>query len=349
MLRYKLLLTAVFAPDIDVITPARDPRFSFAEHLCLLWPGVSPRTCAQGTNDERVGLVSMQLRDPPLDETDWLWLLEQCLLIRAMTEPPGLIAINLTTLPTALALIAQRAAAKLSIDAFAITDHDEVVWASGPLVDASLVNLRDDVSVAGYFSVFGYDIEYEVPELDEAEFFGIAHATINGAADESNAVNGQPLVGGYWFETYTWMACRRAFTNLPVNQIVRAVRLFDASSKLAQRRVVAEFDVCLMLNNVLHIIECKAGRTSSTPADAFKLDALANLNGLNARCALVRLHSGGDHSMASRLDVRVISGAAVKRLGTFADAIKGWAGEAWQKSDASRRLVTRAGARAPEE
>ncbi len=130
------------------------------------------------------------------------------------------------------------------------------------------------------------------------------------------------FVNGGWIESFVFDQIRniRDEKGLPIQDIAYAV---DVERIQRGQRIPNELDVVFLLNNRLHIIECKTRRfhepgENSKGAEAlYKLDTLRELmGGLQARAMLVSFQDLPTHDLtrAADLHIKVCAGDDLKHL-----------------------------------
>ena len=113
----------------------------------------------------------------------------------------------------------------------------------------------------------------------------------NGLAVEKNGklvfadLDARQYVGGGWFEDYVFQVAK----SLPgVQDIALNVQIETADAKTHQNN---ELDVVLLINNVLHVLECKTANFTRSEAKAeealYKLESLKKLGGLRTKAMLL--------------------------------------------------------------
>ncbi|WP_137938126.1 DUF1887 family CARF protein [Chitinivorax sp. B] len=128
------------------------------------------------------------------------------------------------------------------------------------------------------------------------------------------------LCGG-WLETFVFATVAELAHKLPIQDAATGVIV------TTQDRVSNEFDVALIANNQLYLIECKARgprRASGVGMDTlFKLDSLAGQMGLNSRAMLVSL-AKPTHAEQMRAEAQGIEILAGGRLLRLSEELQQW-------------------------
>ncbi|WP_274584125.1 DUF1887 family CARF protein [Neisseria leonii] len=133
-------------------------------------------------------------------------------------------------------------------------------------------------------------------------------------------------INGNWFEDYVFSLAKK----LPnIQDIALNVNINNARDDITQKN---ELDVLLMVNNVLHILECKtsnlADEKNKKEADEalYKLESLKKLGGLRTKTALLSYHR-----LNSRISDRA-KGAKIKiidqgKMHTIKKELEQWVNE----------------------
>ena len=98
-------------------------------------------------------------------------------------------------------------------------------------------------------------------------------------------LDARQYVGGSWFEDYVFQTAK----SLPgVQDIALNVQIENVDAKTHQNN---ELDVVLLINNVLHVLECKTANFTRSEAKAeealYKLESLKKLGGLRTKAMLL--------------------------------------------------------------
>lgn len=99
------------------------------------------------------------------------------------------------------------------------------------------------------------------------------------------------FLSGGWLEHYVMLVLHELASELPIQDAALGVKL------KAETGVSCEFDVVLLYNNTLFVIECKSGVSTSTSPllSLFKLDSLTSQAGLDAEALLASLAQLSDN------------------------------------------------------
>lgn len=144
-----------------------------------------------------------------------------------------------------------------------------------------------------------------------------------GLASEKNGklvfadMEARQYVGGGWFEDYVFQTAK----SLPnVQDIALNVQIENANSHTYQHN---ELDIVLLVNNVLHVIECKTANFTRPEAKAeeilYKLESLKKLGGLRTRAMLVSYREllPQSRDRARGADIEVIEQKDLKGMKTL--------------------------------
>lgn len=115
---------------------------------------------------------------------------------------------------------------------------------------------------------------------------------------------------GGWLEETTFAIVKRLSTELPIIQDVK--HSVEIARAVDSKNVRNELDVVALVNNKLHVIECKTKRFDSSDGNhtIYKLDSIVNrLGGIKARAALVSFYPLNKAEMrrAKENDIEVFS------------------------------------------
>lgn len=133
---------------------------------------------------------------------------------------------------------------------------------------------------------------------------------------------------GGWLETYVFSLLRGLTSE--VKHIQDHSYGVEIKRKIKNREIKNELDAVALVNNKLHIIECKTGKMEDQNATGmlYKLDSLNELiGGVRGRAALVTFNDVNDSVLAraAELDIRVLGPGQLPNLKA---ALRNWLREA---------------------
>lgn len=278
-----------------------------------------------------------------------------------LRSSPGRLAVNLNTNDAVCACLALQAAARVNTPVFAVeTQYDRLVWLSEAERSMSTLDIEDQLRSLDVFAMHGFDYvgtssidDYakklacaqrlmQIAILDESlipSFLpktGLTPRLTPGSTDLVSILKGAGLLkpsptGRLQFSSYEAVAfVRGSWLELVV---------FDALAVLAKRagvvdshrglcvrhkssRLLCEFDIVFMLQNALHIIECKSG-DSRGGKFLTHFEGMTRSHGLRARTMLVSVDRLSDTLVAAAdgMGIAQIHGAQLselpKRLGDW--------------------------------
>lgn len=127
------------------------------------------------------------------------------------------------------------------------------------------------------------------------------------------------FLSGGWLEHYVLMELQEVALQLPLQDAALGLRL------QAENGARCEFDIAILFNNALFIVECKTGMSITTPPlqSIYKLDSLTSQAGLDAEALLASLAqvSGNDRA---RADWHGIALAAASELVSLKPKLIRW-------------------------
>lgn len=201
--------------------------------------------------------------------------------VREVTEDWVL---NITKYKSAFARLNYIASKSLHLDSYALTNSE--------IQDATLSTLLRDLVDIGFIEQIGSDIRFT---SEEARFFA----------------------NGGWLEVYvlcTVRSLRKTFSQL--KQEERSLTVINTQNGL---QIKNEIDVACLVDNTLHLIECKTQRYEKGDGNniLFKLETLTDLlGGRHAKALLVSLNELKPHELqrAELLKIKVVQAHQLLQL-----------------------------------
>lgn len=334
------LVAFVSDQAVDAVSVLFDPSFHFSQVTLLsLARDMHKVPSISKVIEHRLGVpvTTCTLPNPHIPE-QFCGAIEY--LLKQLT---GQLAINLNTDDAVCACLALQAAARVKAPVFAIeTQSDRLVWLSEPERSMPPANVADTLRCLDVFEMHGFEYIRANPVGDYATRLACAQGlmalaiqdetllprflpktglTPRPLPDASDLIpilrsagllnrsysgkwqfNGHEAVSflrGTWLEFAVYDA---------VALLAKDIGIVDSHRSLAVRHrtseFTCEFDIVFMLNNNLHIIECKSGDSRGAKF-LTHFEGIARVHGLRARTMLVSVDRLSDTLVAAAQGMRI--------------------------------------------
>ncbi len=160
------------------------------------------------------------------------------------------------------------------------------------------------------------DLELLIDEFSRSGRFKVQNGCLQFASEEDRF-----YVNGGWLEHYVYDTAANLHSERMPQDLGRAINL---QRRQRGKTIPNEIDVAALVDNRLHLIECKARKWQRAPAEGgpgadalYRLDTLTDLlGGLNARAMLISYQPLPDHvrQRAADLRIEVSAGRDLQRL-----------------------------------
>lgn len=272
----------------------------------------------------------------------------------------GHLVLNLNTDNVVCACLTLQVANRVNLPFFAIESHDHLVWLSAAELSIPPHDIEDKQRCLDVFALSGFEYMPSKPVSDYASKLacakgllplvirdetllqrwlprtGLTPRPMTEAADltlllkESGLltlnstgrwqfINQEAIafLRGSWLEFAVYDTIQRLANELGVVDSHRGLCVKNKDS-----RFICEFDVVFMLNNVLHIIECKSGDSRGAKF-LTHFEGITRAHGLRARTMLVSVDRLSDTLIAAAkgLNIAQIHGSQLSELST---RLTGW-------------------------
>ncbi|GAB4215589.1 MAG: DUF1887 family protein [Rhodoferax sp.] len=269
--------------------------------------------------------------------------------------------VNLNTEDAASACLMLMAAQALNVPVFAVdTRSDRLIWLGADAAVRPSLDIEDRLRCADVFEMQGYTLQAPHPILRRTQKFSCAPVLLSYTCrDESMLGRLVPKTGlqvhpgaappvvlqtlqqhgllvrdargrlslpdhdaaaflrGGWLELVVVERLRQLAPTLGALDVRHAVQIRHRESGQ-----VIEFDVVCMMNNQLHIIECKSGDSRGAKFVSH-LEGITRSHGLRARCMLISVDTLSDAlvAVAQGMHIACVHGT---QLTTLDQALSAW-------------------------
>lgn len=145
--------------------------------------------------------------------------------------------------------------------------------------------------------MFGKSLPFELFRRVRRNHGELIFEMVN-AQNETNTPEKKKYYSGRWFEEYVFLRLKKE-NNLDARYVAKDVKLFRSEGQSNDN----ELDVICMIDNALHVVECKVSmRGASEKVDGFlyKLAAVSKDFGLQVKSYLCTMHKMNDFSLSTR-------------------------------------------------
>lgn len=352
------LVAFVAEQTLDAVSVAFDSRFAI-ERITLLGQAHQLDDVGHTVTwlQQRLGVpVAVQTLDAPLNAARFLSQATQ--LLQSAGADAG---VNLNTEDAASACLMAQAAQQLGLPVFAVdTRSDRLIWLHAGALHQPALDIQDRLGCADVFQIQGYTLR-PVPTLARyAQKLAVCPLLLAHACRDEGVlqrlvpktglcahtrdvppdlVQGLQAAGllrrdarsptrfadddalafvrGGWLELAVFDRLRRIAPTLGAQDVRRSTQIRHTVSGQ-----VIEFDVVCMMNNQLHLIECKSGDSRGAKFVSH-FEGITRSHGLRARCMLVSVDalSSALVAVAQGMHIACVHGPDLRRLD---DALHHW-------------------------
>ncbi len=343
---------------IDAVSVAFDSRFNI-RRLTLMGQArdLEQADLIAQVLTSRLDILVDQHILPPAHQVAAFTVAARTLLAQAGQQA----AVNLNTEDAVSACLMLGVCNSLCVPVFAIdTFADRLVWLSQDDLQRLPLDIQDHLTCADVFALQGYALKTVALPAGYARLLVCAQELLALAVQDSSQImaftpkrglrpdmrSASPALhralqraglllrgaSGHWtLRDYDAVAFLRGnWLELAVYEVLRrvghAVGALDIRRHVlvqhAESRQVVEFDVACMVNNQLHLIECKSGDSHGSKFISH-LEGISRSHGLRPRCMLVSVDALSDAlvDVASGMHIACVHGAM---LALLPQAISQW-------------------------